>query len=154
MRQQLQFFSRGELAAMRDRTASRNYSPERDQFRRDHERHRRWGLTQRHARRLRQLRDQHDDHAAPDPTEPHTTNPPPTRATGPIHIEQTSPDHTLPTNHDPSQRSNQPRTALAGLAEPAQEHHPDRDASQREPAGAHALGEIAGQPEPTRAHAL
>ncbi len=42
---------------MRDRTASRTYSPEREAFRRDHHRHRAWGLARRHAERLRQLRD-------------------------------------------------------------------------------------------------
>jgi hypothetical protein len=41
---------------MRDRTASRNYSPARDEFRREHERHREWGLRQRHGRRLMHLR--------------------------------------------------------------------------------------------------
>ena len=34
---------------MRDRTRSRNYSAEGDEFRRVHERHRRWGLARRHA---------------------------------------------------------------------------------------------------------
>jgi hypothetical protein len=42
---------------MRDRTASRNYSPGREEFRRVHQRHRNWGLTRRHAERLRHLRD-------------------------------------------------------------------------------------------------
>jgi DNA-binding transcriptional MerR regulator len=61
MRQrQLELFTRSELASMRDRTASRRYSPEGDQFRRDHKRHRAWGLTQRHARRLMHLRQQGD----------------------------------------------------------------------------------------------
>jgi hypothetical protein len=46
---------------MRDRTASRNYSPAGAEFRRTHERHRAWGLTQRHAERLRQLRDRPRD---------------------------------------------------------------------------------------------
>ena len=41
---------------MRDRTKSRRYSPEREEFRRTHARHRAWGLAQRHAERLRQLR--------------------------------------------------------------------------------------------------
>jgi len=53
---QLQLFTSAELAGMRDRTASRNYSPERDEFRREHERHRTWGLVQRHGERLRRLR--------------------------------------------------------------------------------------------------
>ena len=53
---QFQLFTTAELARMRDRTASRNYSPERDEFRREHERHRAWGLGQRHHQRLRHLR--------------------------------------------------------------------------------------------------
>ncbi|REG01234.1 hypothetical protein DFJ67_7314 [Asanoa ferruginea] len=53
---QLQFFTTTELAAMRDRTASRSYSPAGEEFRREHERHRAWGLTRRHAERLRRLR--------------------------------------------------------------------------------------------------
>ena len=50
---QLQLFTPAELAGMRDRTASRSYSPAADEFRRIHERHRRWGLARRHAERLR-----------------------------------------------------------------------------------------------------
>jgi hypothetical protein len=53
---QLQLFSAVELAVMRDRSACRKYSPEGDAFRREHERHRAWGLTQRHAERLRRSR--------------------------------------------------------------------------------------------------
>src|SRR4051812_25894485 len=54
---QLQFFTTAELAKMRDRTASRSYSPAAEEFRREHERHREWGLKRRHANRLRHLRD-------------------------------------------------------------------------------------------------
>ena len=43
---------------MRDRTKARNYSPERDEFRRDHERRRAFGLARRHAERLRHARSQ------------------------------------------------------------------------------------------------
>ncbi len=53
---QLAFFSRSEIASWRDRAASRNYSPEGEQRRRDHARHREWGLRQRHGRRLMHLR--------------------------------------------------------------------------------------------------
>ena len=52
---QLQLFTTAELAVIRDRTASRSYSPAGDQFRREHERHRSWGLARRHAERLRRL---------------------------------------------------------------------------------------------------
>lgn len=54
---QLQLFSTAELAVMRDRTASRNYSPGCDEFRREHLRHRAWGLKRRHAERLHRRRD-------------------------------------------------------------------------------------------------
>jgi hypothetical protein len=53
---QLQLFSRGQLATMRDRTRARNYSAEGEEFRRDHERHREWGLTQRYGEKRRRLR--------------------------------------------------------------------------------------------------
>jgi hypothetical protein len=49
---QLEFFTRLELAAMRDRTRSRHYSAEGAAFRHTHERHRRWGLARRHAQKL------------------------------------------------------------------------------------------------------
>src|SRR4051794_6097918 len=63
---QLQLFNTTELAAMRDRTKARNYSPERDNFRREHQRHRAWGSTRRHTRKLRHL--QGGSHARPTPT--------------------------------------------------------------------------------------
>src|SRR6187402_1500562 len=40
---------------MRDRTRRRNYSAEAEEFRREHARHREWGLAQRHARKLTRL---------------------------------------------------------------------------------------------------
>lgn len=52
---QLQLFRTSELAVMRDRSASRHYSAERDEFRRRHERHRAWGLARRHAEKLRRI---------------------------------------------------------------------------------------------------
>jgi hypothetical protein len=52
---QLQFFTSAELARMRDRKASRNYSTERDEFRRLHEMHRAWGLKRRYAEKQRRL---------------------------------------------------------------------------------------------------
>ena len=58
----MSLFDRATTTAMRDRTKSRNYSPERDEFRRDHERRRYWGLKRRHAEKLRQL---HGDPAPP-----------------------------------------------------------------------------------------
>lgn len=49
---------------MRDRTASRNYSPFKDEFRREHERRRAWGLKRRHAERLRRIQDERQRAAA------------------------------------------------------------------------------------------
>jgi hypothetical protein len=51
---QLSLFSPSELASMRDRTKSRNHSPERDAFRREHQRRRNHGKAQRHAARIYQ----------------------------------------------------------------------------------------------------
>jgi len=52
---QIGLFTRAELATMRDTTKRRNYSAEAEQFRREHKRHREWGLAQRHARKLSRL---------------------------------------------------------------------------------------------------
>src|SRR5690349_7806404 len=68
-------FSRAETAAMRDRTAARNYSAERDEFRREHERRRSWGLRRRHAEKLHRLREG-GSVSAPQPADS-VTQPPP-----------------------------------------------------------------------------
>jgi hypothetical protein len=69
---QLSLFSRDDIARMRDRTAARNYSAAGEEFRREHQRHRNWGLRRRHAQKLR--------HASPgdraSPTAPTTRNDP------------------------------------------------------------------------------
>ena len=52
---QLSLFGCTELSALRDRTARRNYSAAGEAFRREHERHREWGLRRRHAEKLRRL---------------------------------------------------------------------------------------------------
>jgi hypothetical protein len=83
---QLQLFTTAELAAMRDRTASRNHSPGRDQFRREHARHRAWGLTRRHTERLRRIRDASRDSPAGNPTRHRREQPAPPRRS-----QQTSP---------------------------------------------------------------
>ena len=66
---QLQLFTTAELAGMRDRTKSRNYSPSRDEFRRTQQRHRSWGLARRHAERLQRVRNRPVP-ASPQPTSP------------------------------------------------------------------------------------
>ncbi|HEX9999572.1 MAG TPA: hypothetical protein VGB74_03895 [Actinoplanes sp.] len=62
---QLSLFSRTELAEMRDRSKARNYSPERDAFRRDHQRRRDHGKAQRHAARIYQAFQQSCDGEMP-----------------------------------------------------------------------------------------
>jgi hypothetical protein len=52
---QLELFTPAQLATMRDRTRRRNYSAAAEGFRDAHQRHRAWGLTQRHARKLSRL---------------------------------------------------------------------------------------------------
>jgi hypothetical protein len=59
-------FGRSEIAGMRDWAAARNHCPERDAFRREHERHRAWGLRRRHAAKLRHVR----QHQPAPPTAP------------------------------------------------------------------------------------
>ena len=86
---QLQLFTAGQLAVMRDRTASRNYSPESDAFRRGHERHRAWGLQRRHAERLRRLRASRAlaDEASHHKTAPPADEQPPHRSPSAHHAE-------------------------------------------------------------------
>jgi hypothetical protein len=51
----LSLFSRSEVSRMRDRTAARGYSAEKEEFRREHQRHRDCGSRQRHTRKLVRL---------------------------------------------------------------------------------------------------
>jgi hypothetical protein len=76
---QLQFFTSAELATMRDRTKSRNYSPGNDEFRREHERHRAWGLSQRHARKLQRLGSAQTSKPSESARSPHPRGPDETR---------------------------------------------------------------------------
>jgi hypothetical protein len=84
-------FSRAEIAVMCDRTASRNYSAARDEFRRDHERHRSWGLQRRHAEKLRRIRQSGSGSASagppPAPT-PQPITPAPQAAVAPLSVNE------------------------------------------------------------------
>jgi len=104
---QLQLFTKAELAGMRDRTASRSYSPGREQFRREHERHRAWGLARRHAERLR--------HARNNPRNPRATSTPALSRT-PAQPAQPQPD--LLDTRPPEPADTNP-TRLATAAEPS-----------------------------------
>ena len=98
---QLSLFTPAQVAGMRDRTASRNYSPGRDQFRREHERHRAWGLARRHAERLRRLHPPTAD-ATGRPRQDRTQDPSPSQTSAPAPAEQ--PTRTVPgVNHPISQ---------------------------------------------------
>jgi hypothetical protein len=68
---QLALFTVAELSAMRDRSRSRRYSPANEQFRREHARHRAWGLARRHAEKLRRAQERRDEAALePAPSQP------------------------------------------------------------------------------------
>lgn len=60
---QLGLFDSAQLAVMRDPTARRNYSAEAEQFRREHERHRAWGLKRRYAEKARRAAGGHNGSA-------------------------------------------------------------------------------------------
>jgi hypothetical protein len=53
---QLELFPRPFTRALRDKSKDRRWSPEKDEFRRDHARRRNWGLKRRHAEKLCRLR--------------------------------------------------------------------------------------------------
>jgi len=110
---QLSLFDRATTAAMRDRTRSRNYSPERDEFRREHERRRYWGLQRRHAEKLRRI---HGDPTPPTtvPDQPRPAPPPPAvpapvAATPP----PVSPDRSAPAPRPARPHVNAPPVAAA-----------------------------------------
>jgi len=89
---QLQLFTTAELAKMRDRTKARNYSPERDEFRREHERRRAFGLARRHAERMYNSFQRAASASEKDRKDP--TSPP--RAAEPTSRERTSPAISTP----------------------------------------------------------
>ncbi|BCB89876.1 hypothetical protein Psuf_071890 [Phytohabitans suffuscus] len=88
---QLELFTRTETRAMRDRTRRRNYSPAHDEFRDAHERHRAWGLVQRHARKLRRIRYQISDCRTPGP---------PTSPRGDVTVDHDTPPQPPPVGAD------------------------------------------------------
>ncbi|MBB4763729.1 hypothetical protein BJ971_004285 [Actinoplanes digitatis] len=162
---QLQFFTSSELAAMRDRTASRNYSPERDEFRREHERHRAWGLTQRHARRLRQLRGRGYGRTTAGPDEQRPENPQPTRPAGSTHAKPArhpAPSHTTATHHGVSRPPDRKDGDQVGTRADAPAHmdrrpgethpttQPTRAPSQAKPAPPHPSTRKSGLCDPPR----
>jgi hypothetical protein len=135
---QLQLFTSAALAAMRDRTASRNYSPGRDEFRREHERHRAWGLTQRHGERLRRLRDSGcasrsaglHQHRSQDRTEA----PSPSAVPPPTPLEQEKrPAPSRPARNQALARTQPKQTTADGTAVTAGSPRSDRNAHATRP---------------------
>lgn len=102
---QLQLFTHAEIAGWRDRTAARTYSPEAEAFRREHQRHRAWGLTRRHGDRLRRQR---YTAAACTPTStgleasPTRPSPTPARAAPQRRPASSSPPRRRPPRHPPA----------------------------------------------------
>ncbi|XVV11362.1 hypothetical protein ACQP2X_42060 [Actinoplanes sp. CA-131856] len=68
---QLGLFSREQINTMRDRTPSRNWSPDKDAFRREHERRRKWGPAQRHGFTLLRLKREAQRRATEARQQPH-----------------------------------------------------------------------------------
>lgn len=131
---QLQLFTSAALAEMRDRTASRNHSPERDEFRREHERHRAWGLAQRHGMRLRRLRNRSCASQAASIDEPAPQR-------------ETPADAALPTQKD--------QPALAGQGNIKRNAEPPRalaQATDRRPPARSPLHPSTGSTKPPRPH--
>jgi hypothetical protein len=158
---QLQLFTTAELATMRDRTASRNFSPAKDEFRRTHRRHRAWGLGQRHAERLRRSRarsnlDRTAAAGTPGPapapsvraTRPAPARSIPTTRPAPARSAPTTrpaPAHAVPTTHlAPSARA-------SAFAKRASSTAPHRAAPRRKPVSnqSFALGTRQADPTPS-----
>jgi len=119
---QLQLFTPAALAEMRDRTAARNYSPAREQFRREHARHRTWGLIQRHAQRLARQHHKSCTHAPAPRSQRETADAtPPAQNSQPTHPEHSGRDHHTP---DPATTHTGQRAAPAAITDtrPARPH--------------------------------
>lgn len=138
---------------MRDRTAARNYSPERDEFRREHERHRAWGLIQRHGERRRRLRDSTGASQAASVHEHRTRDqaqqPPATPAPVPLEQQQRQALRNAPTDREPARRRGTDAAAPAQEGQPAPARQGDvRDdaAPSRRPMSAPRRGAPARSP--------
>ncbi|PRY33296.1 hypothetical protein CLV70_101458 [Pseudosporangium ferrugineum] len=110
---------------MRDRTASRNHSPCSESFRRTHEKHRAWGLTRRHATRLRHLTERathppspHDDRHPSDPYRPSQAATPSQAPPPPPTTSQTPPPPTTSRTPPPPTTSHTPPPPSASRTPP------------------------------------
>ncbi|MDR7326200.1 hypothetical protein J2S44_006450 [Catenuloplanes niger] len=105
---QLQLFTSSELATMRDRTASRNCSAVRDEFRKVQQERRYWGKRRGHIERLR--RECGYSHVeAVEAVDGVRRRPAPARGHAPTGPRMPSPDRTLSASRAPA-REREPRT--------------------------------------------
>jgi hypothetical protein len=140
---QLELFTPAQLATMRDRTRRRNYSAAAEEFRNAHQRHRAWGLTQRHNQKLshlygsttnasaalRRRADELASRSAPtrtaQPTSSEPTSSEPT-ATEPVVAEPVTPEPVTPEPVAPEQVAPEQVVAKATESEPSGPLMPDR----------------------------
>jgi hypothetical protein len=131
----MSLFGRSEIAAMRDRTKKRNYSAEADEFRREHKRHREWGLQQRHAAKLSRLRRSRS--APPTPPISDRVQAPPTTPASPPPVPDVPPVIPAPQPSQP-QPQHAPPPSRQVPPTPAPVRHPLTPAPVRQPtASAH-----------------
>ena len=123
---------------MRDRTASRNYSPAGEQFRREHQRHRCWGLTQRHAERLRRSRGGDRDPRTPTAAGNHPESPAHSAPSPFVSSTATPPDH-----------ATRPAACSELPASQNRSHRGKNTTDQTDPLGK-GLSESAGKASPRR----
>jgi hypothetical protein len=130
-------FGRDELSRMRDRTTRRNYSPEVDAFRRDHQRRRDHGKARRHAERIyRAFRETCDDEAPPVPPPRDPTGKPPQVPAPPDPLRrQPTPGGQLRKAQDPDR---QPRPPAGSPVAPADSPADPAVAPPRRPQAASA----------------
>ena len=127
---------------MRDRTKARNYSPEREEFRREHERRRKWGLMYRHAEKLRRLDDRAREQELPGwlhaDRQDHRHDPTGCRTSDPARVERNHPAPISPSTAAPT-----------GAARVNALPRPGASAGTRVPAGMGVAANSDGSPNTT-----
>ena len=161
---QVGLFSRAQVPGMRGRTKSRRYSPEAERFRQEHAPRRDWGLQQRHGHKLRRLRRERAEAAAPTTPEPARATPAPARVAPQarphysrpsLHHSQARPHHSRITpasarvTREPRPRG-QPTAGATRAAHPGRAGHCPAEQPSR-PTPAHAANLRAEQPPSPRA---
>jgi hypothetical protein len=148
---QMGFFTKAELATMRDRTRRRNYSAEAEEFRREHARHREWGLKQRHARKLSRLYGSTANAAAAFQrrADELTSSPSPARAVAPTSPEPVRPEPIASAPALPEPIG--PKAHRSEQIEPAQAAPKQTKPAQDEPEGVEDAASASGPSGPGNA---